>query len=136
MSKGYVRGRYAEERLVSKLLSLGWIACRTPMSGGVVQVDVEAIKPSEKRLALIEVKSTLKKSLKIPAESLEKLKSRYETWYKHIMRADWRVEYVLAVLWRVKGGRGFWVLKDIGEQVNSLTPLTISREDKEWSWRP
>ncbi|RLF09443.1 MAG: hypothetical protein DRJ62_06695 [Thermoprotei archaeon] len=136
MSRGYVRGRYAEERLVAKLLTAGWIACRTPMSGGAAQVDVEAIKPSERRLALIEVKSTLKSSITIPVDSLEKMRARFESWYKHMMRDDWRVEYVLAVLWRVKGGRGFWTLKDIRGYVEQAKPLTARRDDKEWTWRP
>lgn len=136
MSRGYVRGRYAEERLVAKLAGYGWIACRTPMSGGVVQVDVEAIKPSERRLALIEVKSTLKGSLTIPRENIERMKSRYETWYKHIIGKDWSVEYVLAILWRVKGGRGTWVMKNISEYVDRVQPVTIRRVDSEWTWRP
>ncbi|RLF07479.1 MAG: hypothetical protein DRJ60_02530 [Thermoprotei archaeon] len=136
MSRGYVRGRYAEERLVAKLMSAGWIACRTPMSGSLAQVDVEAIKPSERRLALIEVKSTLKNSLIVPRESIERMKSRFESWYKHIIQSDWSVEYVLAVLWRVKGGKGFWVMKDIRESVNNSSPVTIRREDKEWTWKP
>ncbi|MEM2213697.1 MAG: hypothetical protein QXD66_00660 [Candidatus Nezhaarchaeales archaeon] len=134
--RGYVRGRYAEERLVAKLTSYGWIACRTPMSGSTAQVDVEAIKPSEKRLALIEVKSTLKNSLVIPRESIERLKSRYETWYKHLIEEDWRVEYVLAVLWRVKNGRGTWVLKDISEYVDEAQPVTVKRKDSQWTWKP
>lgn len=136
MSRGYVRGRYAEERLVTKLTSFGWIACRTPMSGGAAQVDVEAIKPSEKRLALIEVKSTLKRSLAVPRENVERMRSRYETWYKHFIEKDWKVEYVLAVLWRVKGGKGTWIIKDISEYVNKLQPIVIRRDDTEWTWRP
>lgn len=136
MSRGYVRGRYAEERLVAKLASYGWMACRTPMSGGVAQVDIEAIKPSEKRLALIEVKSTLKNSLTIPRENVERMKTRYETWYKHLIEGSWEVEYVLAVLWRVKGGRGTWVMKDISEHVDKAQPITIKREDSEWTWKP
>jgi hypothetical protein len=136
MSRGYVRGRYAEERLVAKLVSCGWIACRTPMSGGTAQVDVEAIKPSEKRLALVEVKSTLRNSLTVPLETLERMKRRYEGWYKHLLKEDWRVEYVLAVLWRAKGGKGSWVLKDVSEHVNKSRPVAVRREDSEWTWRP
>lgn len=136
MSRGYIRGRYAEERLVARLTSFGWIACRTPMSGGVAQVDVEAIKPAEKRLVLIEVKSTLKNSLTIPLENIVKMKDRYENWYKYFLGEGWRVEYVLAVLWRVKGRRGLWVMKDIGESVKQPSPVTVRREDKEWTWNP
>lgn len=136
MSRGYVRGRYAEEKLVAKLTSYGWMTCRTPMSGGVAQVDVEAIKPSEKRLALVEVKSTLKKSLTVPSENVERMRQRYESWYKHFLREDWRVEYVLAVLWRSKGGKGTWVLKDIKKYVEKLQPVVVKRDDSEWTWRP
>ncbi len=136
MSRGYVRGRYAEERLVAKLASCGWIACRTPMSGGAAQVDVEAIKPSEKRLALVEVKSTLKNSLEVPLENIERMRRRYEGWYKHLLKEGWKIEYVLAVLWRAKEGKGAWVLKDISEHVNRSRPVVIRREDSEWTWRP
>jgi hypothetical protein len=136
MWRGYVRGRYAEEKLVAKLAGYGWIACRTPMSGGVAQVDVEAIKPSEKRLALVEVKSTLKNSLTVPSENVDRMKHRYESWYKHLLREDWRVEYVLAVLWRAKGSKGAWVLKDISEFVDKSQPIVVKREDSEWTWRP
>jgi hypothetical protein len=136
MSRGYVRGRYAEEKLVAKLAGYGWIACRTPMSGGVAQVDVEAIKPDERRLALVEVKSTLKNSLTVPPENLERMRSRYEGWYKHLLREDWRVEYVLAVLWRTKGGKGVWVFKDVSEYVGKPQPVVVNREWSEWTWRP
>lgn len=106
------------------------------MSGGAVQVDIEAIKPSEKRLALIEVKSTLKNSLTVPIESVERLKSRYETWYKHFIDKGWKVEYVLAVLWRVRGGKGMWVMKDISDYVDKAQPITVRRENYQWTWKP
>lgn len=106
------------------------------MSGSVAQVDIEAIKPSEKRLALIEVKSTLKNSVIIPRESVERLKNRYETWYKYFIGGGWRVEYVLAVLWRVKGGRGTWVMKNISEHINRAQSITVRREDSQWTWKP
>ncbi|MEM4576164.1 MAG: hypothetical protein QW701_01735 [Candidatus Nezhaarchaeales archaeon] len=136
MSRGYVRGRYAEERLVAKLSSLGWKACRTPMSGGLAQVDVEAIKPSEKRLALIEVKSTLKGSITVPQDNIKRMKSRYEEWYKPLIKEDWKVEYVIAVLWRARGSKGFWVLKDVSEHIGKGQPVTLKRDDKESTWRP
>lgn len=136
MSRGYVRGRYAEERLVAKLSSLGWKACRTPMSGGPTQVDVEAIKPSEKRLALIEVKSTLRGSVTVPQDNMKRMKSRYEEWYKPLIKGDWKVEYVIAVLWRVKGSKGFWVMKDVSEQIEKGQPVTLKRDDKESTWKP
>ncbi|MEM2025839.1 MAG: hypothetical protein QXW94_06075 [Desulfurococcaceae archaeon] len=136
MSRGYIRGRYAEERLVAKLSRLGWTACRIPMSGGAAQVDVEAIKPNDRRLALIEVKSTSKNRVVVDCESVKRMKGRFECWYRHIIRSDWRVEFVLAVLWRVKSGRGFWVMKDIGCQLDGSTSILVRREDRDWSWTP
>ena len=71
----YKKGAQAERRLVKKLVAMGFACVRVAGSGRARMEQPDVISSNRKRLIAFECKRTSKKSIYVPKEEIDALKS-------------------------------------------------------------